>query len=195
MYRELALSTNFIILGEISMNHKPRTRNLFTPKGEGQAVGRGPRMSTLVIGLSALVMAILVVFAPGTVAAADIAFVAENPKVMGTHCPDAATAIELDQNYGTFSGCRTDLADHIVSANPDQTALELELSGRFGRDRSYGTFVGVWTDPVDREATANPDQTALELELSGRFGRDRSYGTFVDAWTGQLDREATANPD
>jgi hypothetical protein len=158
-------------------------------------VGHWLRVTTLVIGLSALVMAILAAFAPGTVAAADIAFVAENPKVMGAHCSDAPTAIELDRNYGTFSGCWAEFADHIVSANPDQTGLELELSGRFGRGRSYGTFVDAWTDPVDHEATVNPDQTALELELSGRFGQDRSYGTFVDAWTGQLDHEAAASPD
>ncbi len=141
------------------MNHKPRTRNLFTPKGKGHAVGRWPRMSTLVIGLSALVMATLAAFAPGTVAAADTAFVAENPKVMGALCSDAPTAIELDRNYGTFSGCWAEFADHIVSANPDQTALELELSGRFGRDRSYGTFVDAWTGQLDHEAAANPDQT------------------------------------
>jgi hypothetical protein len=153
-------------------------------------------MSTLVIGLSALVMAMLAAFAPGTVAAADTAFVAEKPNVMGTHCSDAPTAIELDRNYGTSSGCWTEFEDHIVSANPDPTGLALELSGRFGRDRSYGTFVAAWTDPVDHVATANPDQTALELELSGRFGRDRSYGTFVGAWTTDpVDHVATANPD
>jgi hypothetical protein len=177
------------------MNHKPRTRNRFTPTGTGHAVGHWLRVSTLVIGLSALVMAMLAALASGTVAAADTALVAENPNVMGTHCSNAPTAIELDRNYGTFSGCWAEFADHIVSTKPDQTGLELELAGRFGRDRSYGTFVGAWTGQVDREATANPVQTALELELSGRFGRDRSYGTFVAAWTGHLDHEATANPD
>jgi hypothetical protein len=59
---------------------------------------------------------------------------------------------------GTIITARTGAnAAPEVTANPDQTALELELSGRFGRDRSYGTFVDAWTGQLDHEATASAD--------------------------------------
>jgi hypothetical protein len=53
-------------------------------------------MSALVIGLSALVLVTLV--APSSVAAADVAFLASDARLAGTHCVE-----EVGGNYDTLS--------------------------------------------------------------------------------------------
>ncbi len=106
---------------------------------KGQTTNRW-KMSALVISLLALVLVTLAAYAPANVAAADIAFLADGPKLMASYCSDAVAEQELDRNYGTFAGCWTVNADHVATDNPNLIEL----------DRYYGTFSGLWADYIDR---------------------------------------------
>ncbi len=133
--------------------------NLFIPERKGQSVGRWPRMFTLVVGLSALVMLVVAAVAFRTTAAAEPAIVVTPPNLVTTPCWAAANETALDRNYGTFAGCWQNL---VTAANPDLAEL----------DRDDDTFADLRIDYVDHEVAADPDQTAL----------DRNYGTFISVW-------------
>jgi hypothetical protein len=92
------------------MNRRQSVFSLFIPKGKGQVVGLG-KMSALVIGLSALVLATFVA-APGDVAAADIAYLATDSKLVSTHC-----SLELGGNYDTLTVCWSE----AMAVNPELT--------------------------------------------------------------------------
>jgi hypothetical protein len=121
------------------------------------------KMSTLVMGLSALVLVTLAAYAPGYAAAADISLPVADSEQAGTHCSEAVTQGDPGRSYGTFTSCWTDLADQAGVADPNMVAL----------DRNYGTFTSVWADAADQAGVADPNVVAL----------DRNYGTFTSMWT------------
>jgi hypothetical protein len=96
----------------------------------------GWKMSALVMGLLALVLVSFGAYAPGDVAAADIAILADDPVLMGNHT-------RSERMYGTWAGVWTDYLDQAVIV--DSNLMEL--------DRNYGTWAGVWTDYLDQAAT------------------------------------------
>ena len=111
------------------MNHNLSIANLLIAKGKGQAVGFG-RVTALVIGLSALVLATFVA-APGYVAAADIAHLATDSQLMSTHCPNAE--FESEENYAPASACWSE----YMAVNPELMAARLYI-GSSEQERESG---------------------------------------------------------